>query len=102
LCIRTPSLRELQNRIVDERFPDHDYRSSQNYVGQTVSYGNAPVHCVPPKPGDLSTLMDEPLAKPPEVWRNARRGYLRKDFLRLLKHTIFNQSVKTRILPTTQ
>ncbi len=29
---------ELQNRIVDPRFKDSDYRVSQNYVGETVAY----------------------------------------------------------------
>jgi len=57
-----PALLELQNRIVDERFQDHDYRSSQNYVGQTVAYGNERVHFVPPKPGDLPALMDGMMA----------------------------------------
>ena len=31
---------DLQNRIVDHRFKDSDYRRSQNYVGQAVSYQN--------------------------------------------------------------
>jgi hypothetical protein len=29
---------EVQNRIVDTRFRDFDYRLSQNYVGETVAW----------------------------------------------------------------
>jgi Fic family protein len=50
-------LLELQNRIVDHRFKDNDYRRSQNYVGQAVSYQNEVIHFIPPKPEDLPTLM---------------------------------------------
>ena len=35
---RKSRLIELQNRIVDARFRDSDYRSSQNYVGETVAW----------------------------------------------------------------
>jgi len=48
---------ELQNRIVDPRFTDSDYRSSQNYVGQSVSYQKEIIHFISPKPEDLSDLM---------------------------------------------
>jgi hypothetical protein len=48
---------ELQNRIVDPRFADADYRKSQNYVGETVSIQSERVHYVSPKPEDLSDLM---------------------------------------------
>jgi Fic family protein len=51
------SLIDLQNRIVDPRFKDNDYRSSQNYVGQTVSYQTELIHFICPKPEDLSSLM---------------------------------------------
>lgn len=53
---------DLQNRIVDPRFMDKDYRSTQNYVGQTVAYQKQIVHYVCPKPDDLSKLMDGLLA----------------------------------------
>lgn len=52
------SLLELQNRIVDHRFKDNDYRLSQNYVGQAVSYQNEVIHFISPKPDDLPSLMD--------------------------------------------
>ena len=52
-----PELIELQNRIVDERFRDPDYRQSQNYVGESVSWREK-VHFVSPKPSDLNALME--------------------------------------------
>lgn len=53
-----PLLIDVQNRIVDPRFRDADYRLSQNYVGQTISYQKQLVHYVSPKPEDLAGLMD--------------------------------------------
>lgn len=53
-----PALIHLQNQIVDERFQDHDYRTTQNYVGESVSWENQRVHFVSPKPADLPGLMD--------------------------------------------
>ena len=52
------SLIELQNRIVDPRFKDNDYRVNQNYVGQTVAYQKEVIHFVCPKPDDLPKLME--------------------------------------------
>jgi len=48
---------DLQNRIVDPRFADADYRISQNYVGETVALQAERVHYACPKPGDLPELM---------------------------------------------
>lgn len=48
----------LQNRIVDHRFKDNDYRTSQNYIGQAVSYQNEVIHFISPKPDDLPSLMN--------------------------------------------
>lgn len=48
---------DLQNRIVDPRFKDSDYRKTQNYIGQTVSYQREVVHFICPKPEDLTDLM---------------------------------------------
>jgi len=48
---------DLQNRIVDPRFKDMDYRTNQNYVGQTVSYQKEVIHYICPKPDDLQDLM---------------------------------------------
>lgn len=49
---------EVQNRIVDARFRDSDYRSSQNYVGETVAWQKERIHFACPKPEDLADLMD--------------------------------------------
>jgi len=48
----------LQNQIVDPRFQDRDYRTSQNYVGQAVNFDKQIIHFVSPKPGDLPDLME--------------------------------------------
>ncbi|MDP0589180.1 MAG: Fic family protein [Candidatus Endonucleobacter bathymodioli] len=48
---------ELQNRIVDSRLKDSDYRGSQNYVGQTVAYQKNMTRFIYPKPDDLPSLM---------------------------------------------
>ena len=56
-CKKT-QLIELQNRIVDPRFRDSDYRLSQNYVGETVAWQKEKIHFVCPKPEDLADLME--------------------------------------------
>ena len=56
-CNRS-QLVDLQNRIVDPRFRDPDYRLNQNYVGETVAWQREKIHFVCPKPDDLSVLMD--------------------------------------------
>jgi len=48
---------DLQNRIVDPRFRDTDYRTYQNYVGETVGWQKEKVHFAGPKPEDLNGLM---------------------------------------------
>ena len=48
---------KLQRQTVDPRFACDDYRSSQNYVGQTVYMGNERIHYVSPRPEDLPELM---------------------------------------------
>jgi len=53
-----PSLFELQQATVDERFANNDFRTEQNYVGQTVSFGNEIVDFVAPKPEDIAELME--------------------------------------------
>ncbi|MFH0810224.1 MAG: Fic family protein [Pseudomonadota bacterium] len=49
---------ELQNRSVDARFRDSDYRLTQNYVGETVAWQKERIHFVSPKPEDLADLME--------------------------------------------
>ena len=55
---RKRQLIEIQNRIVDARFRDSDYRSSQNYVGETVAWQRGRIHFACPKPEDLPDLME--------------------------------------------
>ena len=49
---------DLQNAIVDPRYAQKDWRTIQNYVGQTASNFTEIVHFVCPKPGDVADLMD--------------------------------------------
>ena len=56
------ALIDLQNRIVDERFRDKDYRANQNYVGESIAWQSERVHFVSPKPGDLVGLMEGMIA----------------------------------------
>ena len=53
-----PSLLELQQATVDERFANDDFCDGQNYVGQTIRYGNEVIHFVAPKPQDIPELME--------------------------------------------
>ena len=48
---------ELQNRTVGPRLRDDDYRTSQNYVGETVSWSQGKVHYACPKPEPVSALV---------------------------------------------
>lgn len=57
-----PVLIELQNRIVDERFREKDFRQRQNYVGETVGWTGERVHYVPPQPEDVPSIMEGMLA----------------------------------------
>ena len=55
---RKTRLIEVQNRIVDARFREPDYRSSQNYVGETVAWRKEKIHFASPKPEDLADLIE--------------------------------------------
>lgn len=55
---RKGKLIELQNKIVDSRFRDSDYRQNQNYVGETVAWQQERIHFVSPKPEDITDLMN--------------------------------------------
>lgn len=48
---------ELQNSIVDARYAQKDWRTIQNYVGQTGSNFTEIVHFICPKPEDVPGLM---------------------------------------------
>lgn len=52
------SLINLQNHIVDARYINQDYRTSQIYVGVTVNRGREIVHYVGPKPNNVPELME--------------------------------------------
>ena len=41
---------KLQNRIVEPRFADNEYRTTQNYVGEVLSAGYEKIHYISPKP----------------------------------------------------
>jgi Fic family protein len=49
---------DLQNSIVDRRYAQKDWRTIQNYVGQTASNFTEIVHYICPKPEDVPGLMD--------------------------------------------
>ncbi len=55
-CEKT-KLIDLQNRIVDPRFSESDYRTIQNYVGETVAWQKEKVNFACPKPEDLPDMM---------------------------------------------
>ncbi|NTW99998.1 MAG: cell filamentation protein Fic, partial [Geobacteraceae bacterium] len=48
---------DAQNSIVDPRFHDADYRTIQNYIGETISFQKQRVHYVCPKPEHIEALM---------------------------------------------
>lgn len=56
--VNKDSLVDLQNRIVDPRYANKDYRDNQNYVGETVAWQQEKIHFIPPKPQDLAGLME--------------------------------------------
>ena len=62
---------ELQNRIVDERFRDSDYRQNQNYIGEMISFRDQRIHFVCPKPEDVESLMAGLLASHLSMMENA-------------------------------
>ncbi len=53
-----PMLVGLQNQIVHPEYRESDYRTTQNYVGETVTFGRERMHYVSPRPQDVATLMD--------------------------------------------
>jgi hypothetical protein len=49
---------QLQNAIVDPRYAQKDWRTTQNFVSQTLPDYSEDVHFVCPKPGDVLDLMN--------------------------------------------
>ncbi|MBU1669978.1 MAG: Fic family protein [Actinobacteria bacterium] len=56
-CSKT-KLVEAHDQIVDERFREFDYRTTQNYVGESISWQQERVYFVAPRPKDLPELME--------------------------------------------
>lgn len=54
--VEKSKLFQLQNRIVDPRYAEHDWRPIQNFVGQTT-YSGEEVHFITAKPEDVESLM---------------------------------------------
>jgi hypothetical protein len=49
---------DLQNSIVDPRYAQNNWRTNQNYVGQTASNFTEIVHFICPRPQDVDSLMN--------------------------------------------
>jgi hypothetical protein len=49
---------QLQNAIVDPRYAQQDWRTTQNFLSQTLPDYSEDVHFVCPKPEDVPSLMD--------------------------------------------
>lgn len=52
------TLIELQNNIVEDRFTNREYRTTQNYVGQSKDWYQQIIHFISPRPEDVAELMD--------------------------------------------
>ncbi len=62
---------QLQNSTVDPRFADQDYRRTQNYVGELPNLYSQELHYIPPKPENISSLMDGLLASMERMLKSA-------------------------------
>ena len=56
-CEREPLI-TLQNRIVPGPFQENEFRTTQNYVGETIYWNKQRIHYVSPKPEDVEALVD--------------------------------------------
>lgn len=52
------TLVSVQNQVVDPRYAQRSWRTSQVYVGETLTPLEERVHYIAPRPNDLSSLMD--------------------------------------------
>lgn len=52
-------LSSIQNRIVDDRYAQHAWRTDQVYVGETMTPGHEKVHCIGVRPQDVSQIMED-------------------------------------------
>lgn len=67
ISLNKDSFVELQNQIVDYRYAQNSWRTTQNYVGQTLTPMEERVHFISPKPEDIGELMDSYL-KVVDLW----------------------------------
>lgn len=52
------ALVRLHAAVVDPRFAEHDYRSTQVYVGETIDQVRQHIHFIAPRPEDVPELME--------------------------------------------
>ena len=68
---------QLQNSIVDPRYAQKDWRTTQNYVSHTLPDYSEDVHFVCPKPEEVPNLMNSWIAMvrrlPPQQFQHARQ-----------------------------
>lgn len=55
--LKTNDFVSLQNDIVDPRYAERNWRSVQNFIGETLMNYQQRVHCVFPRPNDVMQLM---------------------------------------------
>lgn len=65
-------LADIQNRVVDARYAQRDWRTTQVYVGETLTPAHEKVHFVAAKPEDVPSLMEGFLACLEALLRDAQ------------------------------
>ncbi len=65
-------LADIQNRVVDARYAQRDWRTTQVYVGETLTPTHEKVHFVAAKPEDVPSLMEGFLACLEALLRDAQ------------------------------
>ncbi len=55
--ISKDTLLDVQNRVVDPRYAQRDWRTSQVYVGETVTPGHEKIHFIAVQPKDVAEIM---------------------------------------------
>ena len=53
------TLLDVQNRVVDPRYAQRDWRTSQVYVGETVTPGHEKIHFIAVQPKDVDEIMTD-------------------------------------------
>ena len=57
--ISKETLLDVQNRVVDPRYAQRDWRTSQVYVGETVTPGHEKIHFIAVQPKDVEEIMSD-------------------------------------------